>query len=216
MPSKKPRGQFVYIGSDRPFHQIRGSGTTITLPDDGHPYWIFHQRQYERASKPKPIYVLFQFFGSLSISLDPYVELRRYDQVFAIDTNSRRQQAVTSAMEAFRHPRSGGFGIRNLFTEPFSPSSSSPEREAWKAFIDTHDSGPHLKHCLVVDSDLGALTRINAKEEPLFQEAMLPSNWQLNYATSDVSDDFPTVRMMIACEKLNAQYARKHPAIPGQ
>lgn len=204
----KKRVHSVYIGSDRPFSQVLGKGHVITLPDDGHPYWIFHQKEYERSKKPKVVFAIFQFFGSRSISLDPSQELARYDRVFAIDTNCK-QIAVTTAMEAYRPAYGARSPIRKLFTAEFAPSTPTPEREAWLDFIRLYDAGSHLKHCLIVDSELDSLIKINAHEQPILPAAYLPSNWQLNYASSDVSDDFLAVRMLKSCDKLDAEYLRK-------
>ncbi len=99
--------------------------------------------------------------------------------------------------------------IKDVHTREFIPCSAEPEKEAWRDFIESYDSDPNRKYCLIVDSDLGALTRINKKETPIMDGFLLPNNWQLNYATSDVSDDFVMVRMMNRCERANKKGGKK-------
>jgi len=85
--TKKPRDSFVYVRSDHNINTIQRTADSFLMPDDGNAYWLFHQRQYDRARKPKVLWALFQFFGSLELRIDPMEELRRYDRTFAIDTN---------------------------------------------------------------------------------------------------------------------------------
>lgn len=59
---------------------------------------------------------------------------------------------------------------------------------------------------MIVDSDLGELSRINAREIPVCGAFLLPENWQLNYATSDVNDDFPIAQMIRRCDEANRSY----------
>lgn len=208
MKKRKARRQSVYIGCDKPFNQILvPTAGVIALPDDGNTYHVFHQLEYDRVKKPKVVYALFQFFGSRSICISPMEELKKYDSIYAVDTNYKKV-AVTTAIAAV--PRSGGgFSLNHLYTEPFVPSSSRPEREGWKRFVDRCRQRTDEKICLVVDSDLGLLTRINKREEPIVADSFLPSNWQLNYATSDTNDSFLPVRMIRACDKLSRAALRK-------
>lgn len=200
----KPREQYVYIGCDQKFNRVGFSADSFILPNDGKTYWVFHQRQYPRGEKPKVIYALFQFFGSRAIKKDPLDELRKYDRVFAIDTNYK-DVAVSTAVEGVWWPAKTGMNIRLIGSRRFVPSSPNPEREAWAHFISTHSVDSGQKYCLIVDSDLGQLMKINRRELPVTGDFFLCDNWQLNYATSDVSDDFVTVRMLRLCEKRNTK-----------
>ena len=156
--------------------------------------------------KRKVIYALFQFFGSNSIKLNPIEELKRYDHVYAIDTNYK-EIAVTTAVEAYWLPARSAFIVQHIFTKSFIPSPPEPEKQAWKNFIQNHNNDPKHRYCLVVDSDLDSLIRMNRRENPIIGDFFLPENWQLNYATSDVNDDFLTVRMMRLCERTNKKFS---------
>jgi hypothetical protein len=198
----KQRNQYVYIGCEEKFERVFDSEDSIRLPDDGRTYYIFHRREYDRARKPKILYALFQFFGSRSVKKDPVEELKKYDSIYAIDTNFTKT-AVTTASTAGWVPTKGIFATKKLFTRKWAPTTSKPEREAWMAFIGQLAVLDGSHNCLAVDSDLEALIKINRREEPIMPGAFLPQSWQLNYASSDAADDFILVRMMRLCEEAN-------------
>lgn len=201
----KPRDTYIYIGCTEKFDRVNQTVDSFQLPDDGKTYYIFHQREYPRQQKPKVIYALFTFFGTRSIKKDPFDELRQYDRIFAIDTNYR-DRAVTTAVAAAWSRSKSRLNTKILFTRSFVPTSAMPEREAWKSFIEESDMDTSRKCALIVDSDLGEIGKINAREIPLFQGFVLPKNWQLNYASSDVNDAFPIVQMMRQCDAANRRH----------
>lgn len=201
----KPRDTYIYIGCTEKFDRVNETVDSFLLPDDGKTYYIFHQREYPREHNPKVIYALFTFFGARSIKKDPFDELRKYDKIFAIDTNYR-DRAVTTVVAAVWSRSKSRLNTKILFTRSFVPTSATPEREAWKSFIEESDMDPSRKCTLIVDSALGELGKINARGIPLFQGFVLPENWQLNYASSDVNDAFPIVRMMRQCDAANRRH----------
>jgi hypothetical protein len=208
----KARSHFIYIGCDEKFGQILESPDAYRLPDDGRTYYIFHQLEYDRRRKPKRLFALFQFFGSRSVKKDPIEELRKYDAIYAIDTNYLRGSAITTASTADWVDSKGIFAIHKLFTRKWPAQTDKPEREAWAHFMDAMKAPTGTHNGLVVDSDLDSLIKINRHEEELTPGFPLPPNWQLNYATSDAADDFVLVRMMRLCEDANkrgkeAEYA---------
>jgi hypothetical protein len=203
-PTKR-RGSYVYIGCTEKFDRVDVTDDSFLLPDDGKTYYIFHQREYPREQKPKVIYALFPFFGARVLKKDPFDELRKYDRIFAIDTNYRERAITTAIVAAWSRSRSR-LNSKIMFTRPFVPTSNKPEREAWKSFIEQADVGQHDRCNLIVDSDLGELAKINRREIPIFDGFLLPETWQLNYATSDVSDPFPAVQMMRQCDAANRRH----------
>lgn len=197
MPPRKPREQFIYIGCEEPFDSVGESADSFIMPDDGRTYWIFHQREYPREKKkPKTIYALFQFFGSREIRKSPLAELARYDQVFAVDTNYKKGRAGTAVARLSR--TLDKFDV--VHRKQFEPTTSNPEREGWAEFLRRRKPAPKQRRCLVVDSDLGVLTRINSREEPVLGDLFLPEGWQINYATAD-KNDFVLNKMMRLCDR---------------
>ena len=208
MTRPKLRHQYIYIGSEEKFDKIGQSGDSFILPNDGKTYYIFHQREYARVKKPKVIYALFQFFGSHTIKIDPVDELKKYDHIYGIDTNYSNK-AVTTAKETFWLPEKSAFVIKHLFTKSFIPVTLEPEKEAWRAFIEEYNEDSSKKYSLIVDSDLGALIKINRRVLPIIDDCFIPGNWQLNYATSDVNDNFVMARMMKLCEDSNRKFRKR-------
>ena len=213
--TRKPRQQYVYVGSPEKFdpREITVTNSSFILPDDGRAYYVFHQREYRRPRKPKVIYALFRFFGSGEIRKDPMDELRRYDRVFAVDTNYPANRpdapATTSMFEGSWGSGRASLSILQIATMQFVPTTAKPEREGWRAFLEQAVAGTGAAEdrcCLFVDSDLGALSMINSRDEAVVDDFLLPEQWQLNYATSDTNDDFPGVRLMRACENSNQRY----------
>jgi len=94
-----PRDSYIYIGCTEKFDHVGQTDDSFQLPDDGKTCYIFHQREYPREQKSKVIYALFPFFGARSLKKDPLDELRKYDWIFAIDTNYR-DRAITTAVVA--------------------------------------------------------------------------------------------------------------------
>lgn len=201
----KPRDSYIYIGCTEKFDHVGQTDDSFQLPDDGKTYYLFHQREYPRDQKPKVIYALFPFFGARSVKKDPLDELRKYDKIFAIDTN-HRDHAITTVVGGAWSRSKSRLNTKILFTRAFVPTSAKPEREAWKSFIEESDVSQHQRCTLIVDSELGELARINAREIPIFGEFVLPESWQLNYATSDVNDAFPIVQMMRQCDAANRRH----------
>lgn len=65
----------------------------------------------------------------------------------------------------------------------------NPERYGWMKVIDGlvrwEKYNPDFKYGIVVDSELGILPKINAREEPVFENFYLPENMSLIYASAD-------------------------------
>lgn len=204
----KPRDSYIYIGCMEKFDRVGDADDSFQLPDDGKTYYIFHQREYPREQKPKPIYALFPFFGARSLKKNPLDELRKYDKIFAIDTNypPTREIAITTVVVGAWSKSKSRLNTKILFTRTFVPTSAKPEQEAWKSFIEESDVGQHQRCTLIVDSDLGELGEINARKMPILGEFLVPERWQLNYAGSDKNDSFPIVQMMRQCEAANKKH----------
>ena len=71
----------------------------------------------------------------------------------------------------------------------FFKQGMNPERSGWMKVIDGltqwDEYNPNFKYGVVVDSDLGILPKINAREEPVFEDFYLPDNMSLIYASAD-------------------------------
>lgn len=196
---RKPREQYIYIGcEDGPFDGVQETATSFVVPDDGRTFFLFHQREKAREKKPpKTIYAMFQFFGARDIRKDPLAELDRYASVYAVDTSYVGGNDVAATAVALLTPSRE---VRLYKSWQFVPRTSRPEREGWAEFLRGREVAPMQRRCLVVDSELSDLMRINRREEPIVYDFFLPEGWQINYATSD-SSDFILNKMIKLCDR---------------
>jgi len=65
----------------------------------------------------------------------------------------------------------------------------NPERYGWMKMIEAlmrwEKFNPNFRYGIVVDSELGLLPKINARDEPVFENFFLPENLSLIYASAD-------------------------------
>ena len=160
-----PRDSYIYIGCTEKFDHVGQTDDSFQLPDDGKTYYIFHQREYPREQKPKVIYALFPFFGARSLKKDPLDELRKYDSIFAIDTNYRDRAITTAVVAAWSRSKSR-LNTKILFTRTFVPISAKPEREAWKSFIEDYDVGQHQRCTLSLTATWASSAKLTLGRSP--------------------------------------------------
>lgn len=198
---RKPREQYIYIGCEEEkfdINSIRETETSFLVPDDGRTYFLFHQREHAREQKiPKVIYAMFQFFGARDIRKDPLAELDRYAQVYAVDTSYDKGNEVAATAVSRLTPSREAELVKSW---RFVRRTSKPEREGWAEFLRRREPAPMRRRCLVVDSELSELMRINRREEPILDDFFLPEGWQLNFA-SDKSADFILNKMIRLCDR---------------
>lgn len=211
---RKPREQFIYIGCSEQFNHVEQDATSYLVPDDGREWWIFHRREYERLKKPKVLYALFRFFGAQDIRKDPIAELRRYDRVFAVDSNSKtiddQTTVVTTVFEARWSADRQILCSEERICWTYEPETSKPEREGWRRFFDWVTIDDEERGCLFVDSEITLLPKINRGHEPVLDGFFIPKRWQLNYAGSDKADKFPGVKLIRACDEANKRKFQEH------
>lgn len=129
-------------------------------------------------------------------------KLDRYKHVLAIDTNSRMMKN-----DLFPAETKISIGAAVVFTtekeeiilqtinRPFLAAfnSATPENENWYNFINLFSNECRCtdprKIALVVDSDLGNIDSYNKREKPIFNNFLLPEEFELIYATDKVSDN---------------------------
>lgn len=87
----------------------------------------------------------------------------------------------------------------------FRATISKPERLAWCEVIERLRRNPYRllnwNVYLVVDSDLGALSGINAGRTPIWEDYQLPPRFQFVYASAEVGMEQPLNQVMAKCDK---------------
>ena len=140
-----------------------------------------------------------------------------YDYIFAIDTNSPRNNGCLTKFGDFFH--AVGFACfaeiqkesdysGKIIGKPymvidwyFTDDNRKMEIESWKGLIDhLQEVIPEDKKVgIVVDSELGLLSRYNNKDMPVIDDWYLPDNYCFIYATADKPDEWCN-QLIRACD----------------
>lgn len=204
-PPEKPLS--VEIGLSNPDRHeisqivIKADGSLVVLNSEGNAVQIHSSTrtvQYPRKNKANKVQVSAAMPGALP-SVGGIAELTRFTSLFAIDTNTPKENgspSITCAIE-FRITRQGDDHI--LSAEPSVKGyefHDAPGRQemlgALKLANDVISSrglSPSFRFGLVTDSHLGEHDAINARTAPLYGSHMLPPCFELLYASADTGRD---------------------------
>jgi hypothetical protein len=174
------------------------------------------QSAYEREGKRDKILrqMPVASLGNIRELLDPAAIHRHccsYDQIFVIDTNTRRLDgrlhsvAFALACRAvlcgnamqFHYAQHAIFRCQGL-------SSDLAEKRAVVALIGAIQRNPAYRPnhriAVVTDHDLGSHVAINARDVPLWGSGLLPTNFSLLYASADGGKENALNRAMALCD----------------
>jgi uncharacterized protein YuzE len=148
---------------------------------------------YEREKKPKFINSI-PFRKSSEFTFDQADTLALYDQVWAVDTNSKSAFGCTvnvTALSVVATDRSEAILPFGLIL--FGKTKGIAELFGWRQFIKLamSHSQYHESHRygLIVDADLPNIKRYNNRTLPIHEDFFLPNNFELIYATADKGGD---------------------------
>jgi hypothetical protein len=145
----------------------------------------------------------------------PHQTLGNADLIYWVDTNSREVDgqwihATAVILGEPRHVSSKTY-IKYQIVHGFEirGSVSKPERLAWCEVIERLRMNPYRllnwNVYLIVDSDLSALSDINASRAPIWNDYALPPRFQFVYASADVGMDQPLNAVMARCDRKATQ-----------
>jgi hypothetical protein len=191
-----PTGEVVLLGVDRkPLPSGRG----------------FIERSYARPKGRKVLSkTALREAGPINISADR--ALLNFDTIFALDTNTReingRRVSVASIV---RGQCSTQDGQSYLFYAPIQciefrdiDPDCHPDLLAVKTYLSGIESDPEFpsigKVALIIDSHLGNLEAINARELPILDNFFLPKYVTLVYAT-DAAVDCIQNKLLRECDR---------------
>ncbi|MCV9928690.1 hypothetical protein OIU83_13555 [Flavobacterium sp. LS1R49] len=151
---------------------------------------------YERDSgKDKVIHS--QYFVDRILEFDDERLNKRYNMVFACDTNTKfiGDKKVCVGCLSILGTSNSGVSIIPIRAIAFSINdlnNINPERVSWKYFLKyvNNDKYKESKICFFVDSELGKLDQINRALESVFDDYFLPQNIDLSYASSDSGREY--------------------------
>lgn len=144
------------------------------------------------------------------IILDPNRNLDSYDYLFVIDTNSItiNEEKISISIPIkfsveFNGPTwSAKYDLFSAFE--FRNAIVNPELIGWCDFIKNilkmEDFEKGARIAIVVDSELGRLSNINKRLEPILNDFYLPENFHLIYASADVGKENVLNKMIGICD----------------
>ncbi len=147
-----------------------------------------------RRSKKDPKVLARSVMDPTTIHLDPNRALQRFAFVVAADTNTQEIQGTKVSVTAsvlvsdieIKEPQWKATLVPQDAFE-FHDAESPPERVGWADVVSRITSTPGISCpvALIVDSELGSLSAINARREPILGTFYLPDGVELLYASGD-------------------------------
>jgi hypothetical protein len=223
--SKKPRKWSINVQFPKPVTVLgikRLPDGTIEHFDNGvplKPETVDYEVGYDREKKNKVINKIV--LEPNRISVNPYVSLKKFDFIYAIDTNTKvvNDKVISISSIILCTLDFGKDGIITVQYE-LKPSlefwniKHHPENIAWmkliQAIIQNPTYDPNWKTGIVVDSDLGNLPVYNARSIPIYSDFYLPENFELIYASAEVGKREYLVNNLIAlCEHMAKSLLKK-------
>jgi len=216
LKKRKERNQSVTVRFDEPTAlngvKIHHDGQIEFLKDDKpvEPKEAKVELWYDRPKGPK-ILTHTSASGTRWPS-HPHQTFGNADRIYWVDTNSREVDgqwihatAVILGEPSHRLDKTY-LKCQLVHGFEFRGNLSKPERFAWCEVIERLRMNPHRllnwNIYLVVDSDLGALSQINARASRIWNDFALPPRFQFAYASADVGMDLPVNAIMAKCDKM--------------
>lgn len=160
---------------------------------------------YDRQKKPK-ILSQIEFRRSSEFTVSHSDSLKRYSQVWAIDTNNKEifgQNAHVAAATVCS--TDGADKYFPVLAIVFGQTKGNPELYGWRKFIEliqiTNQYNPADRYGLVVDSEFSKISELNCRNLPIHGNFCLPENWDLIYATSDSGKESILNRILAESDK---------------
>lgn len=168
----------------------------------------FYQ-SYKRRKNDK---VLVKGDSSGEYIMSPESLLLAYDQIFVVDTNTRKlgnhKVSVTGVLHAYVEEQGKQHVLMYspLTLLEFWGVDVSPELLGWYALLTAlmeSDQYSGQKIGLIVDSELGKLDEMNAGREPMLGDFYLPDNCKLIYASADRGTNIVN-QLMKTCDQFSS------------
>lgn len=215
-PSKvKPIRLFVKMDSTLVFIYGKIDSPIVLEPSVLVPKESFLTTFYPRKAKDKILHAYSQ--GSGHPFLDIHLALEKYPDFFTIDTNCWNVRgigkvAATTAIHSSAKRVtdsacfvSSDFWYRDLAINP----DGNPELYAIWAFLQElrrklPSWPPNSKIAIVTDTEYSLLKEINQRKAPLYRDELLPTAFDLIYATADAgTDEWMVNRLINQCDKIS-------------
>jgi hypothetical protein len=118
--------------------------------------------------------------------------LRKFDFIFAIDTNTSKGGATKTSVAHVMQMRfvdDDCYQEASLKAFVFTGVEVKQENLAWQFLIDgilkSPDHKPSNKYAIITDSDLGDHPEFNRRKKPFYADVFLPDNFDVVYPSAD-------------------------------
>ncbi|XOV93717.1 MAG: hypothetical protein ACFHWX_03200 [Bacteroidota bacterium] len=196
-------------------YRFTNNGLELDIRTDNH---VIETNSFKGYRKNMPGYNLkLSNYISNTNQTEIIPNIERFDHLFAIDTNSLKLPE-----KDFHHHIGAAFQLvsqldrtRNEelieLIQIFSVHGAceKPENHNWRNLVNfIRNQRSYLvneSYGIIVDSDLGNLNDFNQRKLPIVDDFLLPPNFQLIYASSDLANDELTNQMISMCDKISKQ-----------
>jgi hypothetical protein len=173
---------------------------------------------YERAGK-HPKVVHRTPLDPAAPNVHPDLALERFDFLAAIDTNTEQRDdesiSVACLVKCDFHDHGRRVGVvwepRQIFE--FRDATEPPERIGWRVFLEHLSADERFAGVrsagIVVDSDFGRLTDLNARRSPISGDFYLPERCELLYASADTGSEFVANRMLSRADQVAGDFLKR-------
>lgn len=161
---------------------------------------------YRKESKPGFVLKNSNFVSNSS-KMGIVSNIIEHDVIVGIDTNTRNINGEIKHVGVAAQIIENDQGLSFLIIMDFllHGEFEKPENENWKnliLYIIDHDNfSPASKYGIIVDSDLGNIPAYNKREKAIVDDFILPKNFELIYASADISNDSLINMLITACDK---------------
>jgi len=209
---KKPRNTALSINCSEPtaVNSLRiGPNGEVKFLTDGKlviPKTANLTTSYERENKPPKI--LFDIpVPVASLGTNEVNNLKRYDYIFAVDTNYHKFNTYVIAVAAIVLCK---IDLSEILYAPvkyllLKTSREKPENIIWAETIRLIKENPEysndFSYAIVVDSDYGNLQKYNSRQLSIIEDFYLPLNFTLIYASADSGSENIVNSLIKLCDK---------------
>ncbi|PKN21766.1 MAG: hypothetical protein CVU68_06425 [Deltaproteobacteria bacterium HGW-Deltaproteobacteria-3] len=220
MRKNKPRKEYIYATTSNVVDNISLSFDTKTggIRFETEVKDTYSEITYDRAKGPKVISRTPQNEVDLLFGHHAAIE-NNYEIIFAVDTNTvkihGRNISVSGIIQAQKIFAVDTSGVTTNPWQYFTPFCielteirMKPENIGWMLLIKHIQS--EIKYTkfnnigIIVDSDLGNLKEYNSRNQPIFDNFLLPEKFQLIYASSDTGKDLFANKMLKYADKASS------------
>ncbi|HXH71412.1 MAG TPA: hypothetical protein VNI58_01170 [Mariprofundaceae bacterium] len=178
------------------------------------PQKVYVEQNYDRNKSPKVLNKAI--LHPLEIFANPNRALEQFDEIFAVDTNTKKIDSVMVSVTGIVHGRNTKVEIPNHTSITYRPLGciefhnvdGKPENLGWretiKAIIRSPQYSERNRIAIIVDSDLGMIDAYNHRDKYLIEDFYLPENFYLIYASADSGSENIANKMIKLADNISS------------